>query len=56
MVFPASKGCDGGTCKVVNPIKDGNFAFLFNITPAGRTSDPMTFPIFPLVSWVRYGT
>ena len=26
-------------CLVVNPIMVGNFAFLFNCTPVGRTSD-----------------
>ena len=31
-------------CLVVNPITIGNFAFLFNCTPAGRTSDSMTVP------------
>ena len=29
-------------CLVVNPITVGNFAFLFNCTPVGRTSDSMT--------------
>ena len=29
---------------VVNPITVGNFAFLFNYTPVGRTSDSMTVP------------
>ena len=29
-------------CLVVNPITVGNFAFLFNCTPMGRTSDSMT--------------
>ena len=29
---------------VVNPITVGNFAFLFNCTPLGRTSDSMTVP------------
>ena len=29
-------------CLVVNPITFGNFAFLFNCTPVGRTSDSMT--------------
>ena len=29
-------------CLVVNPITIGNFAFLFNCTPVGRTSDSMT--------------
>ena len=28
-------------CLVVNPITVGNFAFLFNCTPMGRTSDSM---------------
>ena len=32
------------TCLVVNPITVGNFAFLFNCTPVGRTSDCMTAP------------
>ena len=27
---------------VINPITVGNFAFLFNCTPVGRTSDYMT--------------
>ena len=31
---------------VVNPITLGNFAFLFNCTPAGRTSDSMTVQTF----------
>ena len=30
-------------CLVVNPITVGNFAFLFNCTPVGRTSDSMMF-------------
>ena len=30
------------SCLVVNPITVGNFAFLFNCTPVGRTSDSMT--------------
>ena len=29
-------------CLVVNPITVGNFAFLFNCTPVGQTSDSMT--------------
>ena len=31
-------------CFVVNPITVGNFAFLFNCTPVGRTSDSMMVP------------
>ena len=31
-------------CLVINPITDGNFAFLFNCMPVGRTSDSMTVP------------
>ena len=31
-------------CLVVNPLTVGNFAFLFNCTPVGRTSDSMTVP------------
>ena len=31
-------------CLVVNPITVGNFAFLFNCTPEGRTSDSMMVP------------
>ena len=31
-------------CLVVNPITDGNFAFLFNCTPVGQTSDSMMAP------------
>ena len=31
-------------CLVVNPNTVGNFAFLFNCTPVGRTSDSMMVP------------
>ena len=31
-------------CLVVNPITVGNFAFLFDCMPVGRTSDFMTVP------------
>ena len=31
-------------CLVVNPIRVGNFAFLFNCTPVDRTSDSMMVP------------
>ena len=31
-------------CLVVNPITIGNFAFLFDCTRVGRTSDSMTVP------------
>ena len=31
-------------CLVVNPITVGNFAYLFNCTPVGWTSDSMTVP------------
>ena len=31
-------------CLVVNTVTVGNFAFLFNCTPVGRTSDSMTVP------------
>ena len=31
-------------CLVVNPIKAGNFAFLFHCTPVGPTSDSMMVP------------
>ena len=31
-------------CLMVNPITVGNFAFLCNCTPLGRTSDSMTVP------------
>ena len=31
-------------CLVVNPITVGNFAFLFNCTPVGRTSESMMVP------------
>ena len=31
-------------CLVVNPITVGNFAFLFNCMPVGRTSDSMMVP------------
>ena len=32
------------TCLVVNPITVGNFAFPFNCTPVGRTSDSLMVP------------
>ena len=35
-------------CLVVNPIMVDNFAFLFNCTPVGRTSDSMTVPTIDL--------
>ena len=31
-------------CLVVNPITVGNFAFLLNCTPVGRTSDSLMVP------------
>ena len=31
-------------CLVVNPITVSNFAFPFNYTPVGQTSDSMTVP------------
>ena len=31
-------------CLVVNPITVGNFTFLFNCTPVGRTLDSMMVP------------
>ena len=31
-------------CLVINPITVGNFAFLFNCMPVGRTSDSMMVP------------
>ena len=31
-------------CLVVNPVTVGNFAFLFNCTPVGWTSDSMAIP------------
>ena len=34
---------------VVNPIMVGNFAFLFNCTPVGRTPDSMTVPTLRLI-------
>ena len=38
-------------CLVVNPITVGNFAFLFNCTPMGRTSDSMMVPTKRLIFW-----
>ena len=38
-------------CLVVNPITVGNFAFLFNCTPVGRTSDSLTVPTERLIYW-----
>ena len=37
-------GLQQTACLVVNPITVGNFAFLFNCTPVGRTSDSMMVP------------
>ena len=31
-------------CLVVNPITAGNFAYLFNCTPVGQTSDSVMVP------------
>ena len=31
-------------CLLVNPMTVGNFAFLFNCTPVGRTSESMKVP------------
>ena len=39
-------------CLVVNPITVGNFAFLFNCTPVGRTSDSMMVPTYRLIYWL----
>ena len=36
-------------CLMVNPITVGNFAFLFNCSPAGWTSDSMTVPTKRLI-------
>ena len=36
-------------CLVVNPITVGKFAFLFNCTPVGRTSDSMTALTYRLI-------
>ena len=36
-------------CLVVNPITVGNFAFLFNCTPVGRTSDSVMVPTWRLI-------
>ena len=36
---------------VVNPITVGNFAFLFNCTPVGRTSDSMMVSTKSLIYW-----
>ena len=38
-------------CLVVNPITVGNFAFLFNCTLVGRTSDSMTVANKRLIYW-----
>ena len=38
-------------CLVVNPITVGNFAFLFNCTRMGRTSDSMMVPTKRLIYW-----
>ena len=35
-------------CLVVNPIEFNSFAYLFNCTTAGRTSDLMTVPYLTL--------
>ena len=36
-------------CLVINPITVGNFAFLFNCKPVGRTSDSMMVPTKRLI-------
>ena len=36
-------------CLVVNPIKVNSFAYLFNCTTVGRTSDVMTVPSLTLL-------
>ena len=36
-------------CLVVNPIRVGNFAFLFACMPVGRTSDSMMVPTSRLI-------
>ena len=36
-------------CLVVNPITVGNFAFLFNCSPVGRTSGSVVVPIWRLI-------
>ena len=38
-------------CLVANPITVGNFAFLFNCTPVGRTSDSRMVPTSRLIYW-----
>ena len=38
-------------CLVVNPITVGSFAFLFNCTPVGRTSDSMMVPTWRHIHW-----
>ena len=42
-------GLQQTACLVVNPITVDNFAFLFNCTPVGRTSDSMTVPTLRLI-------
>ena len=46
-LFPSIKSnvLQQNTCLVVNPTTVENFAFLFNCTPVGRTSDSMMVPI-----------
>ena len=41
-------------CLVVNPITLSNFAFLFNCTPVGRTSDSMTVPTLKTYLLIRW--
>ena len=38
-------------CLVVNPIMVANFAYLFDCTTVGRTSDLMTVPANLKVTW-----
>ena len=38
-------------CLVVNPITVGNFAFLFNCTQVGPTSDSMMVQTYLLMRW-----
>ena len=40
---------------VVNPITIGNFAFLYNCTLVGRSSDSMTVQTYLVMRWLRPG-
>ena len=47
--YASSLMCQQTACLVVNPMMAGDFAFLFDCTQVGRTTDSMTVPIKRLI-------